>query len=468
MPQRPPVPSASPRSDLRGGAHASKGGGALDRDHLFARFKALIPPKVGVAVSGGGDSLALLHLLHDWGGASLYVATVDHGLRPESRAEAESVARTCATLGLSHDILRLDRLPPGNLMAAARQARFSALADWAQTRGLDAVALGHTRDDQAETLMFRLMRGAGLDGLSGMAARHHRLGVDWLRPLLDVGRQSLRHDLRARGQVWVDDPSNDNPTFDRVRIRQAMTALGLDPAALARSAKALGDAQEVVVHAAQDLVQGNLRVEAGDILLNQAIIEAPPELCRRIVAMAIRLIGGHGIGGRAKNMRPPKETDTDPRGPALDRFLATLAAGSGATLAGVRAVVEKPATDQGRPAACWRLGREYAAIGPPVAIEGGGTVWDRRFRVTGPDAEVRALGPEGLAALARQGENWRQAGLPYASALTQPGIWRGGRLMAAPTLAPHLAPAWQAQNTVTIARFCALLSSRSSFGRFLD
>ena len=143
-------------------------------------------PAMGIAVSGGGDSVALMHMVAEWArGRRIMVATVDHGLRPESAAEARQVSRAARALGLPHATLLWQRgTETGNLMANARDARLRLLSGWAQRNNLSAVALGHTADDQAETLLMRLARGSGIDGLASMAEWRDRFGIRWLRPML--------------------------------------------------------------------------------------------------------------------------------------------------------------------------------------------------------------------------------------------------------------------------------------------
>ncbi len=127
---------------------------------------------LGIAVSGGSDSLALLHLMVEWGRAPLRCVTVDHRLRDASAEEAAQVAEICAALGIAHDTLTWDGWDgQGNLAAEARRARYALLADWAVTHGLTGIALGHTQDDIAETLLMRLARRAGVDGLAAMPQR---------------------------------------------------------------------------------------------------------------------------------------------------------------------------------------------------------------------------------------------------------------------------------------------------------
>lgn len=374
----------------------------------------------GVAVSGGGDSVALLHLAAEWARATnrpLAAATVDHGLRPASRAEAQTVARTCARLGIPHSILTWRDHAAGNLMARAREARMRLLSGWAQGEN-PVVFQGHTQDDLAETLLMRLGRGAGLDGLAAMAPLRRAQGVTWARPLLGCGRQELRDWLRAQGIGWIDDPSNEDDRFDRARARKTIAALGLNAAALAQSARLLGESRDDLAALTWDALRDHLRIEAGDVILPADLI-ARPELTRRITLAALRFLNGPGY--------PPRAT-------SVTQFIAAARAGKAAVLNGVRV----------EPAAEWRFMREAAACAPPAAAPG---AWDRRWRITGPQTPgvtVAAMGRSGLAALKARKIDWRASGLPYGSALTSPGLWQGKTLIAAPILAPDLAPDWRA------------------------
>ena len=152
------------------------------------------PKQIGLAVSGGGDSMAMLGLAHAWArvwGVGLHVATVDHGLRPESADEAALVARECATLGHSHSTLKWTWDGQGNVQDQARRARLRLLGAWCD--GFSHVLMAHTADDVAETFLIRLARGSGVDGLSAMSARRNLDGFDVLRPCLDMTRAELRH-----------------------------------------------------------------------------------------------------------------------------------------------------------------------------------------------------------------------------------------------------------------------------------
>lgn len=387
-------------------------------DSLVAAVRAAFAPsppaRLGVAVSGGGDSLALLLLLSDWaaqGGPRLLAVTVDHGLRPEAASEAEAVGRRCAALGVGHRILRWRGWDGrGNLPAAARAARYGLIAAWAHEHGIGDVALGHTADDEAETLLMRLARGSGVDGLSGMAARRESRGILWHRPLLAQGRTALRTWLTGRGEAWIDDPSNDDPAYDRVRARRALAALadlGITRDGLIATAGRMRLAREVLDRAAADLARRSARVEAGDVILDRAAFaEAPTETRLRLFAHALAWIGG---------------ADYRPRLAALTDCLGRAEAGRRVTLQGCLVMPR---------AASLRVTREPAAA--TLAVAAPGAPWDRRWRLDGPPAppgaEVRALGEEGLALC----PDWRASGLPRPTLLASPALWLDRRLLAAP------------------------------------
>ena len=169
-------------------------------DRLVGLIRDGLPAGVtiGVALSGGGDSTALLHLCLT-AGFAVEAVTVDHRLRPESAAEAAAVGDWCRALGVRHEVRVWEHgAVSGNLMDAARRARMGLICDWAKARGIGVVALGHTRDDQAETVLMGLARAAGIGGLSGMRREFDQGGVRVHRPLLAAGREELREWLRGR------------------------------------------------------------------------------------------------------------------------------------------------------------------------------------------------------------------------------------------------------------------------------
>lgn len=387
---------------------------ALDRLFAAERGAAL-----GLAVSGGGDSMALMALAAERAppGMRLHAVTVDHGLRPEATAEAALVGRMAARLGLDHAILTWDGRPArGNLQAAAREARFRLIGDWARRRGIGAVALGHTRDDQAETVLLRLARGSGVDGLAGMAAAREEAGIRWLRPLLDVPREALRAALMHRGIDWAEDASNADARFRRVRARAALAALaplGIDAAGLAATARRMQRARAALEAATADALAAHARDDRGTVLVERGALDLLPEIRDRLFARLLAALAGHVHR---------------PRLAALHRWLD--GAGTGATLAGVRI---------GREGARLRLFREHHAV---ARLRVPATdCWDGRWRALAPPgaeaAEIAALGEAGLCRLSRQARagrhpHWRAARLPQPALAALPAIWRGEDLVAAP------------------------------------
>lgn len=259
-----------------------------------------------VAVSGGGDSLALMLLLRDYaqgsGLAAPVVLTVDHALRPTSRAEALQTARWAKAAGLTCHILTRKGPPPAaDIEAAARQARYQLMGDWALRHHVATVFLAHTLDDQAETFLIRLLRGSGVDGLSAMRpvsafpfAGYERLRL--ARPLLRLTRADLRAFLTARGQNWHDDPMNEDDRFTRVKLRQAwpvLEELGFQRARLADAADHLARARDALESATDALEATAVQALADRLLLDPAVLAAAPaELGLRLLARLLMQVSG--------------------------------------------------------------------------------------------------------------------------------------------------------------------------------
>lgn len=293
----------------------------------IARFAAdldtLIPneARIGIAVSGGPDSLALLLLANAARPGRIEAATVDHGLRPESGEEAAMVAGLCGTLGIPHATLVADwpEVPATNIQAAARAMRYRLLNEWAIDRGLEAVATAHHADDQAETLLMRLLRGAGVGGLGGTRAKRALSEeVMLIRPLLGRRKAELEALVADAGLTPVDDPSNRDTHYDRSRIRQLLSeADWADPERIAASASALRDADEAIDWALAPLIESNIRQDEDALIVDAAGL--PREFQRRLL-----LAGFAELGAPA------------PRGPELMRAMAALEAGGTASLSGLK------------------------------------------------------------------------------------------------------------------------------------
>ena len=294
---------------------------------LVERFAAdldtLVAPgaRVGVAVSGGPDSLALLLLAAAARPGLVEAASVDHGLRPGSRSEAEMVAALCERSAVHHSILTIawPELPERNLQARAREARYELLGSWALERGLTAIATAHHLDDQAETLLMRLARGAGIGGLGSVRARRPLAkGVQLVRPLLGWRKAELAELAAAAGVEPVDDPSNRDPRHDRVRMREWLRrADWADPERLAASAAWLNEADEALDWALAPLAEERVTRDGAALVIDPSGI--PRELQRRLLLAAFAELGA------------PR-----PRGPELARALETLRKGGTTTLSGLR------------------------------------------------------------------------------------------------------------------------------------
>lgn len=226
---------------------------AQDAKRLFADWKAA--PALVLAVSGGPDSIALMWLAARWRrglarGPRLIAVTVDHGLRAEAAREARDVKRLARTLDLPHRTLHWTGAKPGTgLPAAARTARYRLLAGAAKSSGATHILTAHTRDDQAETLLMRLLRGSGIAGLAAMARQSERDGVLLARPFLDISKSQLVATLKKAKVGFADDPTNRDTSFTRPRLRAIMPVLaaeGGDTRNLARLASRLARANQAV------------------------------------------------------------------------------------------------------------------------------------------------------------------------------------------------------------------------------
>lgn len=374
---------------------------------------------LGIAVSGGGDSMALAVLAQQWG-AAVAAFTVDHGLRAGSDSEARRVHDMLASRGIAHDILtwRGDK-PSAGVQAKARDARYDLLLAACRARGIATLAVAHNLEDQAETFWMRLAHGSGLDGLAAMALVRDMGGVSLARPLLGFSRDRLRATCVAHGIEWIEDPSNRNDKFLRVRLRgfeDALAAEGLTPARLAATVQKLQDAQEALAVMASRAAALCLTVyEEGYALIDLAVWRAEPkDIQRRLLAQA--------MGAVAPSLYPPGFE-------AVEELRQSLqgAGFAGRTLAGCEIFASGGHLFVSREAAAAETRR-------PVTE---GLLWDGRFVVMGAPAEscdVGALGEVGIVELRKSDDAAHQLldRLPAKVRRVLPALWRGENLVAVP------------------------------------
>lgn len=392
---------------------------------LMARCGPFEPrPLLAVAVSGGADSMALALLADGWARARkgrVLALTVDHRLRAGSRAEARRVAGWMKRHGIAHRILAwTGAKPKAGIQAAARAARYRLLGQACRKRGALHLLLAHTCEDLAETVLLRLAAGSGPHGLAAMPPVQERADLRLVRPLLDVARARLRAALRARGQPWIEDPSNRDDRFARIRVRRVLARSKSDSSAkIAASAAELGRFRAGRERAIADALARAVRLfpEGYARLDPAALAAAAPDIGWRALAAVLATVGGLAHA---------------PRGEPVRRLYADLLAGAlggGRTLGRCRIVP----TDCGLLVVRETRGIALARLGAM-----GMTPWDGRFAIACPAGTrglvVGPLGAEGWADLVRLRPALRAAPTPYAARLALPALRNRDRLAAVPGL----------------------------------
>jgi tRNA(Ile)-lysidine synthase len=432
--------------------------GADERNQLL---RALRLP-LAIAVSGGPDSVALMHLVAGWLNAEprpcptkddappVLVLTVDHGLRPASAEEARWVEAEAIRLRLAHVTLRWHGAKPRTrIQEAAREARLALISDYVANEQLPVpreVLLAHHRDDQAETLLMRLARGSGVDGLSGMREVEtwtwlrfghpvEEISLVIRRPLLRIGKDRLIATLEASGIPFLVDPSNQNPDFERVRLRQArpqLEAVGLTNEHLANTARRLASVHSALETARQYVARAAVSIHDGayaTVDLAQ-LKETSTEIAVRVIRCLVDVFGGQAESVRLSQIEA-----------LVDGFIMTARPHKGTvTLGGCiveRATGKAHATARGDERL--HLYREPGRHGLPTATlqPGSGCFWDRRFYVSaGPSCEgpvqVKSLSSGQLAELRRRFPGLAGLDLTRRAAVTLPAFWAGDQLLAVP------------------------------------
>jgi tRNA(Ile)-lysidine synthase len=391
-------------------------GGLADPQQLFRRLENR--SGLVLAVSGGSDSTALMLLAAQWRERPpLLVATVDHGLRAESASEARTVTENAERLQLPWRILKaLPRTESGNLQDWARRARYQRLVEAARDAGFDTIVTAHHRDDQAETFLLRLARGSGVYGLAAMPDEGSIDGISLARPLLKVPRTSLATLAAASGLATIDDPSNANPRFDRVRMRALMPALaeeGLSVERLAETAGRMRRAAAALDHYATALLRDCFSTDRFGIVSGNAssLAKTPEEVALRALALILRAVGGADYTPELQSVE------------ALHAALVEMPPDSTLrrTLHGVVVSIES-----GRMEARREWGR---GVFPVVEAPAGATfIWDRRFRITIPQLPGRLE----VGALGRAAVSFMSPGIDRDTLKTLPALFQNGTPVAHP------------------------------------
>lgn len=451
--------------------------GPEERDRLFARLEGR---RLALCVSGGADSMALMHLVAEWAKARrrpdvahrrppVIVLTVDHGLRPESADEARFVAHEASKLDLPHETLVWEgEKPASGVQEAARDARrrllFSHVIDEAEARlrvgdaagGAGRVlVMAHHLEDQAETFLMRLARGSGIEGLSGMrpfdlVAPERSWGLSLVRsvglarPLLGVSRGRLRATLDARAAPWIEDPSNEDERFERVRVRSALALLaevGVTSEKIAVSSRRLREAADFIAREGPELAserRSHVALWSGPVLAFDAC-QGLLGVCRfkslnrylriRTLRQMLLTFGGASVAPELGEIE------------ALVDWIETEAVGQpsgGRTLGGAKVVVRADGY------ASVIVYRELGALdgrmqplhaGEPILWDGG------RFSVSAavPGIAVGPLGRDGWAHLKREVLEVAGLGLPADSMATAPAFFMDGdRLVGCPPLGCYI------------------------------
>jgi tRNA(Ile)-lysidine synthase len=381
-------------------------------------------PALAVACSGGPDSMALAVLLRSWvrgQGGRLTALIVDHGIRKDSGLEAGTVAGWLNDAGIDAVVRRVEGLRgKGDLQAEARKARYAVMADWCARHECLHLVVAHHVEDQAETLLLRLARGSGVDGLSGMAPVVEAPTYRILRPLLQVSRARIMATLTVRNASHVTDPSNQSDAFARVRFRKLADRLaqeGMTSWRLAATAAHLSRAREALDRATASLLARSFVLhEAGyGYLQGHDLMKAPRETGLRALAAILSCIGAAAYPPRFERLE------------RLYDALGDLGNGGGRTLGGCRILARR----QGL-----LICRESAAIDERVAARGE-VFWDSRFRMTFPadtSGTVGRLGRDGWLTISAQVPALKATQIPAAVRPSLPAVWRNRQIVSVPHL----------------------------------
>lgn len=398
----------------------------LDKDEFFALMANLgLGPNNGpfaVAVSGGPDSMALAHLMKEFG--EVHCLTFDHGLRKGSDQEAEQVHTWLVEKGFNHRTLKVSwngEPPKTGIQAAARKERYRAMEDWCKKNQVRYLMTAHQLEDQAETFLMRLLKGSGVDGLAAMAAKSAGLfegDITILRPLLGVSKGRLKALLKAQNLPWIQDPSNENQAFTRVKIRQILkNSNDFDAQTLARMASRLAQVKSVLNGLTENFLADALVVKSAGygILKRKLFFNAAPEIGQRALSKILSFIG---------------QSDYPIGFNKIERLYQALGKNDfrGATLQGCQLSPVPP----GDILIC----REAREADEVLKLKSGEqALWDKRFKVCfrGKGClEVKALGERGWETFVHENPAARGVDVPHPVRASLPAFFRDGEVVLVP------------------------------------
>lgn len=398
--------------------------------HLMAPFAPFeSPPTVAVATSGGPDSLALALLAHQWAkdlGGKAIALTVDHRLRRSSTAEAHQVKAWLEARGMEHHILTWERESKPlqtAIQATAREARYQMLSQWCKDHGVKHLLTAHHAQDQLETFMIRLSKGSGLKGLTGTQKIVPTGFGRILRPLLTIDPNDLKATLKHLNQPFIQDPSNENEDFTRVRWRRLLPALGaegLTPTTLQETLERLNHAQRLIDQYISSLLRQYVSLSPhGYAIFNKEGLQESPEAFEEMLKRILATIGTR---------------DYPVRRQALHRAMGAMHAGQSFTLAGCQ-IIHKTKE-------FWVV-REPAAMEEDILVtQPGAYLWDHRFLVNVSKdipCRIAALREKGIQTLGADAKKNLEA-IPHIVLQTLPALWREEELLnlsSAYTFTPH-------------------------------
>lgn len=392
-------------------------------------------PVIAVAVSGGVDSLCLTLLLKKWvqdQQGHLIALIVNHGLRPESSVEALQVAKWLGEHNIEHHILSWHgHKPKTRIQESARKARYKLLEEWCKNHNILHLCLGHQADDQAETFLFRLCRGSGIDGLAGMSAIVEKLDVRILRPLLKIKRERLQQTLLSLKQEWIEDPSNLNENYTRPRLRYIQKTLeqeGLTLESLSNTIHKLSLTRAALEHQTTTLLADSFQIFPsgyGMLDLSQ-LLDVSDDIIMRILSASLTCVSGKPY--------PPRRI-------YLERLKNSIIPG----------IDIKGRTCWGCSIIPWRgkllILRELSAISDQVLVDKPSNIvrWDNRFsfvfkRNLSKTVMLQKLGINGWVQIVGKQPDLQKKLIPARVRHTLPALWHGDKVVAVPHLGYYGAP----------------------------